>query len=239
MNDNRKELEIDSESEPWQCDACGNDVSFEDKTCPKCGADISEIANDEEDISYGSKSWECDACGADVSFEDRTCPKCGADITEIADDEAASSPPTSRRAFVKRYIDLYRAARLLVGVGTTVKGVGIVLAIIIFLFWFLGGILASTQTQHTSPFGPSPTGQSGANTFFIFGGFVMGAVLGALVGGVFLLLGILISAQGQILLAQADAAIHTSPFLTEEEKAMAMSLPYSRAAEQVVAGEPR
>jgi hypothetical protein len=67
----------------------------------------------------------------------------------------------------------------------------------------------------------------------------MGAVLGALVGGLFFLFGILISAQGQILLAQADSAIHTSPFLTEEEKAKAMSLPSQRAAEQVVAGEPR
>jgi hypothetical protein len=38
----------------------------------------------------------------------------------------------------------------------------------------------------------------------------------------------MISAQGQTLLAQADAAIHTSPFLTEEEKAKAMSLPYRR-----------
>ena len=54
--------------------------------------------------------------------------------------------------------------------------------------------------------------------------FVLGGAFGALVGGIVFLLGILISAQGQILMAQADGAVHTSPFLTENEKLNAMSL---------------
>ena len=39
-----------------------------------------------------------------------------------------------------------------------------------------------------------------------------------------------ISAQGQILFAQADCAVHTSPFLSDEERAKAMSLRYTQPA---------
>jgi predicted RNA-binding Zn-ribbon protein involved in translation (DUF1610 family) len=111
MNDNLKDPAIDSESEPWQCDACGAEVSFEDKVCRNCGADITEVADD-EDIGDDSESWECDACGTEVLFEDKTCRNCGADITEVADgaedentrsgnlvtveDEQSKQPPPSK-----------------------------------------------------------------------------------------------------------------------------------------------
>ena len=53
---------------------------------------------------------------------------------------------------------------------------------------------------------------------------IFGLVFGAFVGGIIYLLGTLISAQGQILLAQADSAVHSSPFMTNEERAKVMSL---------------
>ena len=51
-------------------------------------------------------------------------------------------------------------------------------------------------------------------------------IFGVVVGGFVFLFGVMIAAIGQLLLAQADTAIHTSPFLTKEEKARAMSLTY-------------
>ncbi|MEK6284038.1 MAG: hypothetical protein AABN95_27170 [Acidobacteriota bacterium] len=130
-----------------------------------------------------------------------------------------------------RYLDLYRAARLLVGVGNTVKVLGIVVGTGILLLCLFAGLAGSSQTSN---FGAQ---QSAAASSFLFGTFVVGAVFGTFVGGIVFLLGILISAQGQILLAQADSAVHTSPFMTEEEKAKVMSLPFPRAVEQRLAAD--
>ena len=33
----------------WECEACGTEVRFEDPTCPKCGADITEVADGPEE----------------------------------------------------------------------------------------------------------------------------------------------------------------------------------------------
>ena len=46
----------------------------------------------------------------------------------------------------------------------------------------------------------------------------------ALVGALLYCAGVLVAAQGQILLASLDTAVNSSPFLTNEEKAKAMSL---------------
>jgi hypothetical protein len=131
----------------------------------------------------------------------------------------------ARGAFIKRYLDLYRTARLLIGLGTSVKTVGIVLGAIVFFFWLIVGFLTFLQTQPTSPFGPSSGTQSAAQAVSFFVCLIIGIVFGALVGGLFFLLGVLISAQGQLLLAHADSAVHTSPFLSNEERAAVMSLP--------------
>ena len=59
---------------------------------------------------------------------------------------------------------------------------------------------------------------------------------GILAGGIVYLLGILISAQGQMLLVHADSAVHTSPFMTNDEKAKVMSLSFPPAVTQIVDG---
>jgi hypothetical protein len=131
---------------------------------------------------------------------------------------------------VQRYGDLYRAARVMVGLGNTVKMVGIGLASVIFMFWFIVGLAVTSQTQSSSPFGPTSATPSvaGLITFFIC--LMIGVAFGALVGGLFFLLGVLIAAQGQLLMSHADSAVHTSPFLSHEQRAAAMSLtPVTRA----------
>lgn len=130
-------------------------------------------------------------------------------------------------ALVNRYLDLYRAARVMTGLGMTVKVVGIILGAVIFMFWFIVGAAASSSSQSTSPFGPSPASQSAAGVVVFFVCLMIGVAVGSLVGGLFFLLGVLISAQGQLLISHADAAVHTSPFLSNEERAAAMSLPFA------------
>src|SRR5689334_20809363 len=112
--------------------------------CTKCGEPLPKNI---QNSLPALRQIETDAAAAKVSLgiatEAETLVALGA--------EAAKS----RSPFVKRYLDLYRAARILVALGTTVKTVGIVAAIIIFLFWFIVGIAAVSQTASASPFGPS------------------------------------------------------------------------------------
>ncbi|MEK6304553.1 MAG: hypothetical protein AABO41_28025 [Acidobacteriota bacterium] len=49
-------------------------------------------------------------------------------------------------------------------------------------------------------------------------------LLVALVGGLLYCAGVLVGAQGQVLLASLDTAVNSSPFLTNEDRARAMSL---------------
>ena len=44
-----KQKKIQDESEGYVCSDCGADVSIDDKVCPKCGEDISELAEDEKE----------------------------------------------------------------------------------------------------------------------------------------------------------------------------------------------
>ena len=140
-------------------------------------------------------------------------------------DQTFSTPRTMNdgtgSAFVRRYEDLYRAAKVMTGLGETVKVVGLVAAAIIFIVWFLVAVGASQ-------------GFGGVVAFFMC--LVIGGAFGALVGGLFFLLGVLISAQGQLLMSHADAAVHTSPFLSDQQRAAAMSLPFTAPATTAAAG---
>lgn len=178
--------------------------------CKWCGNDVEDGRG---------HAWDCTSieASAEASRTHRI------NVTnEVPTAESASDSKPS----IKRYLDLYRVARLLITLGSTVKGLGVVLAIVIFSFWLVVGFEASSQTQPNSPFGPSPANEATIKTGVLFAFFVVGLFSAALVGGLFFLFGVLISAQGQLLLAQADAAVHTSPFLTDKEKAQVMSLPY-------------
>jgi hypothetical protein len=52
----------------------------------------------------------------------------------------------------------------------------------------------------------------------------MGAVFGGVVGGIGFMVGVMISAQGQLMKAALDGAVNTSPFMNDDDKARVMSL---------------
>jgi hypothetical protein len=64
----------------------------------------------------------------------------------------------------------------------------------------------------------------GANQFSAPGVMVGGILIAALVGVTIYLFGMLIAAQGQVLMALLDTALNTSPYLDENTRAEAMSL---------------
>lgn len=107
-------------------------------------------------------------------------------------------------AVANRYSDAYFVARTIDGVGLTIKIIGLV----------IGALLGLTSLAAGS--------KGGVGIVF---GFMGIAVAGA-IATVLYLLGTLASAQGQILKATLDTAVNLSHFLTDQDRARIMSLPY-------------
>ncbi len=99
-----------------------------------------------------------------------------------------------------RYKNAYAKAKAIDDVGFTIKTLAIALGMIIVF----GGLIISIEEGLSF--------------------FVWSLVSGAATAIPFYILGIIISAQGQILKATLDTAVNTSPFLADDEKANAMSL---------------
>jgi hypothetical protein len=108
---------------------------------------------------------------------------------------------------VSRYKDAFRVAAVYVGLGYTIKGVGILLAGIAGI-----GIMAAVSMGEPSIWG-----------------FLGAIFIGAMVFVPFWVFGIIITAQGQMLRAALDSAVAASPFMTNEERAVAMGLPIDAA----------
>jgi hypothetical protein len=124
------------------------------------------------------------------------------------------SVPSARGAFeagvapsvLSRYRDGYRVARTAVGLGTFVKVLGVLLGLLIGF-----GAFALVDSLGQGPRGG-----------------IVGLLLGLFLGGgafaLFFVLGVILSSLGQLKKAALDAAVNSSPFLTNEERAEVMSL---------------
>ena len=163
--------------------------------------------------------WKCEHCSEQIEDSFDACWSCGysrdgsppsepfepersAQSLGPAFDKPRSKNPKSHDtdraiAVAKRYRDAYLEAQAVIGFGSIVKGIGIILAIILIVVSFVG--------------------EKGGPGLF---GFVVAVVVGVL----FYILGLLISAAGQILLSTLDTAINTSEFLTPDQRASVMSI---------------
>jgi hypothetical protein len=175
--------------------------------------------------------WNCPGCGKENRDDRSYCWHCttGKDGSPPEDDKvfervekaSQSSPshgsqhvvapsftPSSEGAEVKalmsRYWDAYITARVTDGFGDIIKVIGVVLAVLIALVTVL------------------VAGQIGGGASFV--SMLIGLLFAAFVGLQFYLLGVLVSAQGQILKASLDSAVNSSPFLNNEHRAKIMSL---------------
>ena len=136
-----------------------------------------------------------------------------AKITEAA--QAADSPSSSAKTVVsdnqavRRYQDAYTVAKTANAFGNFTKILGIISAGIIGLIGLI--MMLFTATSFDS-----------AGAGFVM--FLFTVTLGAIVGAIFYILGIVLSALGQNLMATLDTAVNGSPFMTQEQKAQAMNL---------------
>jgi len=106
---------------------------------------------------------------------------------------------------VRRYTDAYRLGRTIVWVGSLVKIVGIVAGLLI-------GLISAGLAGQMG-------GRSSAS-----GALILGVIVGGCAWFVFWVIGVLVSAQGQILKANIDEAVNTSPFLVDDQRVRIMSL---------------
>ena len=93
-------------------------------------------------------------------------------------------------------------ARATTAIGVVVKSVGIGLGLLILL----ACVVVGSQTDR------------------VVAGFMGGLVFGAIVAIPLYVLGVLVSAHGEVLKATLDTAVHGSPFLKREDMARVMSL---------------
>ncbi len=118
---------------------------------------------------------------------------------------SATSPQPSdvvSRSVVSRYRDAYFVARATTAIGAIVKNIAIGLGLLIAV---AAGI-AGSQNHSSGQF------------------FVGGVFLGTIIATPLYVLGVLVSAHGQVLKATLDTAVHSSPFLKKEDMAKVMSL---------------
>ena len=151
---------------------------------------------------------------------DRLLETCSEIPSRTSDDVEARSKSVNTSAasrqvavLMRRYRDAYLVARSTNGFGMLIKIIAVIVGVLLIV---IGAFLFNERR------GAEPLG-------------LAAIALGVVVGVLFYLLGILISAQGQILKASLDAAVNTSPFLTNTERATIMSLPKKNPNETTTA----
>lgn len=115
---------------------------------------------------------------------------------------ALPSSDAVSRSVVSRYRDAYLVARATTTIGAVVKAIGVALGFLIVAVSAIAG------------------GQAGDAVRFLVGGILLGPVIGVPL----FVLGVLVSAHGQVLKATLDTAVHSSPFLNKEDMARVMSI---------------
>jgi len=121
----------------------------------------------------------------------------GSNDTNSADQSSISGP---QDAVTSRYKDAYLTAGAISGIGGVIKALGIVFGLILILI----GLIAGSELGIV---------------------MVLGSLISGVLGGTILyVIGVLVSAQGQILKAALDTAVHTSPFLNDDQRLATMRL---------------
>lgn len=157
----------------------------------------------------------CDACWAKAeanpqkSGSSTSDPVSKTKSTSTAPSQGSESRLTTAGALMHRYRDAYSLARVTTDFGSAIKILGIIIAVVIVIFGVVGSESAGRTARDVS------------------GAMILASLLvGAIVGLSFYFVGVLVSAQGQILKATLDSAVNTSPFLSSENRAKIMSLPF-------------
>lgn len=118
---------------------------------------------------------------------------------------------------IQRYQDAYRVGRAVNALGSSVKFLGFVIALVMGLLWWV------SVSSGGEPRGGNVTV---AQVLLLFGGLI--SALAVFI--VFWLVGTLLCALAQVLIASLDTAVNGSPFLADDQRLSAMSLDHLKSA---------
>ncbi len=229
----------------WTCANCGEQVDDNFEACWNCQTErggvssqsysSKPVSREQQELRERISSQSTDALTKMVTVDSADYRGEAIDVAKaelknrgVSFDGGSTTPPTkpvpvldaavdqvSERigSVLGRYTDAYRIARFLVTLGTVIKVIGFLLgALIAFTFISFAASVSSgnLRGQRTD----------GVDAVIL----IVGLLWGAVVFTVFFIAGVIISAQGQILKANVDAAVHTSPFVNDDQKAQIMSL---------------
>jgi hypothetical protein len=157
--------------------------------------------------------WKCARCSEVIEDQFEKCWKCGvarASGMEIETAESSVRPTLQMETdsggqpsisiATTRYSDAYRVAKGIIAQGNSVKKLAVGLGVVIVI----GSIFAAWAVK---------------TPLIVAGGVVIALVLGYNL----YLVGVLIVAQGQLLLATLDTAVNTSALLSERDREAAIA----------------
>lgn len=199
---------------PWTCKGCDEVIEDTFEECWNCGTDRQgHPARNEElfvnaDVSFSEADspirFSRESTG-DVDSEGRSGQEGGRVPTLTAPRPVLSS--TAQRLAARagtRYSDAYLVASAIIGLASVIKVLGLVAALAV---WGTGTVLARALG-------------TGSEVMAVLIGFIPGAIVAVVAYGI----GVIVSAQGQILRASLDSAVHSSPFLGDKQRVQIMSL---------------
>jgi len=183
-------------------------------------------------MSYESGTRACPRCGKDISAKASRCKHCLESVEPVAAIQRPSTPSTSAdqslpstvaavpaagtiaaaavgatpRA-IKRYQDAYLVASSLDAEGQTIKTMAQVVTMLISVLAVILAIVAGQFDGRMS-----------------LCALAVGAITATIVWPIIHGHGVRVAAEAQHLLACLDVAVHTSPFLSDSQRGVAMSL---------------
>jgi hypothetical protein len=167
--------------------------------CPKCHEEV----EDDFDVCWNCQTGKDGSIPETYFAANKPKVKDGGHVKKSPEVKVRDSAEAT--SLMKRYTDAYLVARAINGFGSLIKVIAIVIAILLVLI----GFWVAAQNGPREPI--SYLG-------------IMGIFAGILSGALFYIIGVLVSAQGQILKASLDGAVNSSPFLTNEQRKKIMSL---------------
>jgi hypothetical protein len=163
-----------------------------------------------------SGAIQCVSCGKQSSSDHRFCASCGAGFpvppTAPFVPYMAAHPSEVARlisSMMSRYSEGYQYARTINGLGILIQVVACIVGVILML----AGLSAYSRTEA----GGLLAGESQAVAMLLI-------LIGALIGAIGYIHGVIVRASGQFLKAHFDCAIFQSPFLTNDQRIAAMQL---------------
>jgi ABC-type multidrug transport system fused ATPase/permease subunit len=189
------------------CTNCASEIPLGAVKCPTCNS-----ATDNAVAVVPSVEWSPRQAQRS-HLSDKRVPE-GATTLFSSESQARNSHLFD--ALNARYKDAYKAARFIVGLGRFIKGIALFSAIVV-------GVIAAVLLLAVIGAASDQRGGGAALIVGSFGSFAvaLGGIVWALIAYV---IGVFVSAAGQIQRATLDTAVNSSPHLTNGEKASIMSL---------------